>query len=430
MNYQDALEYLIDKSNLGSRLGLDAIGKLLELLGNPQDKLRFIHVGGTNGKGSTSTYLAFALEAAGYKVGLFTSPHLERYNESIQINHREIPNEKMGRLIGIIREKADIMVEKGLLHPTTFEIITALGFLYFLEEKVDYVVLEVGLGGRNDSTNIIDSPLATVFTPIDYDHIDILGNTLSEIAYEKAGIIKENTAVISYIQDEEVSRVIKEVSEEKEAELYICPVNNIKVKRVSNSGARFDFSYKGSFLEDIEIFILGEYQIYNAALALTTILILKNKGYIDISEEQLKEGFSRARIPGRLEILRENPTFIVDGAHNVQSVIQLKNSIRLFKYNKLILGIGMLKDKDTAHVAQLLAPLAQEIVVTEVNSPRKLEANTLAEKILDYNESIQVEKDVKKAIERALEIAEKDDLIIFTGSLYLIGEVRSLIKLL
>jgi dihydrofolate synthase/folylpolyglutamate synthase len=430
MKYQEALEYINEKNKLGSRLGLDSIIKLLELLGNPQNKLKCIHIGGTNGKGSTSSYLSYALESAGYKVGLFTSPHLNKINESIQINHQEISDEIFGRLIGRIKEKADIMVGEGLFHPTTFEIITALCFLYFVEEDIDICILEVGLGGRNDSTNIISSPIASVITTIDYDHIDILGSTLSEIAYEKAGIIKNNSIVVSYPQKKEAIEVIEKVAKEKNADFHICPMDNVIVKDVNKNGSKFDFSFEDRYLEDINISMLGEYQVYNACLALTTLLILRNKGLIEITEKQLREGLMEARLPGRLEVLKNNPTLLIDGAHNVQGITQLKKAISLFKYNRLILCIGILKDKDISHMVELLAPLADEIIVTEVNSPRRLAAEALAKEIFKYNKNIIIEKDAKKVIEKALEFSEQDDLILFAGSLYLIGEIRSLFKLL
>ncbi|CAK7083917.1 folylpolyglutamate synthase/dihydrofolate synthase family protein [Tissierella sp.] len=430
MKYQEALEYINDKNKYGSRLGLDSIGKLLSLLGNPQEGLKYIHVGGTNGKGSTSSYLAHVLEAGGYKVGLFTSPYIERFNERIQINGQDIPDETLGRITGIIKEKADIMVGEGFEHPTTFEIVTAIGFMYFKEENTDYVVLEVGLGGRYDSTNIISSPLVSVITTIDYDHIDVLGDTLDKIAYQKAGIIKENSILVSYPQEEEALKVIKEVSDEMNAEFHLCPMENIKIKEISDAGATFDFHYRETNMKDINISMLGEYQIYNSTLALTTLLILKEKGLVDISEEQIREGLIKTKWPGRLEVMKKDPIFLIDGAHNVQGIAQLKKAISLFKYNKLILGVGILKDKDSSHMVELLAPIADKIVVTEVNMPRKLDAEDLAEKIAKYNENVFVEKDIKKAIEKTLELSEKDDMIVFGGSLYLIGEVRTLIKLL
>lgn len=430
MKYQEALEYINDKDKFGSRLGLDSIGKLLNLLGNPQDDLKYIHIGGTNGKGSTSSYLAHVLESGGYKVGLFTSPYIERFNERIQINDQDIPDEVLGRITSLIKEKANIMVAEGLEHPTTFEIVTAIAFMYFKEEKTDYVVLEVGLGGRFDSTNIIKSPLISVITTIDYDHIDVLGDTLAKIAYQKAGIIKENSLVISYPQDEEALKVIKEVAKGKNSEFNLCPMENINIKAISDQGATFDFQYKDIVMKDIKISMIGEYQIYNATLALTTLFILRNKGLLKISDDQIREGLNKTKWPGRLEVMRTSPTFLIDGAHNVQGVTQLKKAISLFKYNHLILGIGILKDKDSSHMVELLAPLADKIVVTEVNMPRKLAAEDLAKEISKYNENVFIEKDVKKAIEKTLELAKKDDMIVFGGSLYLIGEVRTLIKLL
>lgn len=430
MRYQEALEYINDKNKYGSRLGLDSIGKLLSLLNNPQEGLKYIHIGGTNGKGSTSSYLAHSLEAGGYKVGLFTSPYIERFNERIQINGQDIPDETLGRITSLIKEKADIMVEEGFEHPTTFEIVTAIGFMYFKEEKVDYVVLEVGLGGRYDSTNIISSPLASVITTIDYDHIDVLGDTLEKIAYQKAGIIKEKSIVVSYPQEEEALKVIKEVIEEKNAEFYLTPMENITVKEISDSGAKFDYHYGNIHMDNIKISMLGEYQVYNATLALTTLLVLKEKGLVDISEEQIREGLQNTKWPGRLEVMRRKPIFLIDGAHNVQGIAQLKKAINLFEYKNLILGVGILKDKDSSHMVELLAPMADKIVVTEVNMPRKLDAEELAEEIAKYNENVFVEKDIKKAVEKTLELAEEDDMIVFGGSLYLIGEVRTLIKLL
>ncbi|MBU5256574.1 bifunctional folylpolyglutamate synthase/dihydrofolate synthase [Tissierella praeacuta] len=430
MKYQEALEYINDKNKYGSRLGLDSIGKLLGLLGNPQEGLKYIHIGGTNGKGSTSSYLAHMLESGGYRVGLFTSPYIERFNERIQINGQDIPDDILGKITGLIKEKADIMVEEGFEHPTTFEIVTAIGFMYFKQEQVDYVVLEVGLGGRYDSTNIISSPLASVITTIDYDHIDVLGDTLDKIAYQKAGIIKENSIVVSYPQVEEALQVIKEVSNEMKAEFYLCPMENIKVRDISGMGASFDFHYENTSMKDIKISMLGEYQIYNATLALTTLLILKEKGLVDISEEQIRDGLINTKWPGRLEVMRKSPIFLIDGAHNVQGIAQLKKAISLFKYKRLILGLGILKDKDSSHMVELLAPMADEIVITEVNMPRKLDAEELAEEISKYNKNIFIEKDIKKAVEKTLELAEKDDMIVFGGSLYLIGEVRGIIKLL
>ncbi len=430
MNYQEALEYINDKNKLGSKLGLDSIGKLLDLLGNPEKNLKYIHVGGTNGKGSTSSYISNILETGGYKVGLFTSPYIEKINESIRINNLDIPDEVFGRLTKIIKDKIDIMVRKGLDHPTSFEIITVMGFMYFYEEKVDFCILEVGLGGRFDATNIIPTPLATVFTTIDYDHIDILGSTLREIAYQKAGIIKENSIVISYPQEKEALEIIMQVSREKKSELHICPMENISIKELVSHGGSFDFHYGDFHMEDIKISMVGEYQVYNATLAMMVILILKEKGLVELSPEHIREGINNTRWAGRLEIIGSDPTFLIDGAHNLQGVSQLKKALSLFEYNRLILGLGILRDKDISHMVRELGPMADKIVVTEPNMVRKLDGEILGREISKYNENVIIEKDIKRAIEKTFELAEKDDLIVFCGSLYLIGEVRKIIKLL
>lgn len=430
MKYNEALEYINDKDKFGSRLGLDSIGKLLSLLGNPQKGLKYIHIGGTNGKGSTASYIAHILKAGGYRAGLFTSPYIERFNERIQINGEDIPDEILGRMTGLIKEKADIMVQEGYEHPTTFEIITAISFMYFQEEKVDYVILEVGLGGRFDSTNIIEKPLVSVITTISYDHIDVLGDTLGKIAYEKAGIIKENTMVVSYPQEEEALKVLKEVSKEKKAEFNLSSMESVNIKSLNNMGAIFDFQYKDMKMEDLEIRMVGEYQVYNAALALNTIFLLKEKALVELEEKEIRQGLKETKWPGRLEVIGSNPTFLIDGAHNVQGAFQLEKSLELFKYNKLILGIGIFKDKDTSHIIELLAPKADMVVATEVNLPRKLPAEDLGKKASEYTSEVYIEKDISKAIKKTLELASKDDMIVFGGSLYLIGEVRKLYKLL
>ena len=430
MNYQEALAYINDKDKYGSRLGLQSIGRLMELLGNPQKNLKYIHVAGTNGKGSTSSYLAHCLQSAGYKVGLYTSPYLERFNERIQINDRDIPDDDLARITEMVRDKANTMVQEGMFHPTTFEIVTAIAFVYYNLEKVDYVVLEVGLGGRFDSTNIIDTSLASVITTLDYDHVEILGDTLGKIAYQKAGIIKDNGLVISYPQEDEALQVLKEVSDEMNAELFVAPIENVKIKEETEFGSVFDFRYKDELLENVKISMLGEYQIYNASLALTTLLILREKKLISITNESILEGLELTKWKGRLEVLRRKPTFLIDGAHNIEGITALAKTLRLFKYNKLILGTGILKDKEHGKMVEILAPLADKAVVTEVRMPRKLDADILAEEIKKYVPEVYVEQDIKNAVEKTIELANEDDLIVFGGSLYLIGEVRTLVNLL
>lgn len=428
MDYTQALDYINDKNKFGSRLGLDSIRELMNNLDNPQEKLKFIHLAGTNGKGSTSSYLSNILIEAGYKVGLFTSPYLEKFNERIQINRENISDEDLAKATKKVKQAADNMVEKGLEHPTTFEIVTAICFVYFYNQNVDYVILEVGLGGRFDSTNIISKSIASVITTIDFDHINELGDTLEKIAYQKAGIIKEHGLVISYDQKTQAENTIKNVSKEMKAELYISRDENIIVKEETEFGSTFDYSYKDFFYEDLKISMLGHYQIYNAALALTTILVLREKGIINIEDEDIYNGLYKTKWKGRLEVVKRNPIFLIDGAHNLQGIENLSKTLSLFKYNKLILGVSILKDKDVDKMLESLIPLADKIIATEVKMPRKLPAAELAKKIQKYNTDIYVENEIEDGVNKAVHLANEDDLILFAGSLYMIGEVRNIVK--
>ncbi len=429
MNYNEALNYINDKNKFGSRLGLSSIGKLLEKLGNPQDGLKFIHLAGTNGKGSTSAYLYNCIRSAGYSVGLFTSPFLERFNERIALNGEDIPDESIGRLTAKIKIASDKMVEEGLEHPTTFEIVTALAFLYYEEEKPDYILLEVGLGGRFDSTNIIKESLLSIITTIAFDHVNELGNTLAKIAYQKAGIIKKDGLVVSYSQEKEVAEVLKNVSKDMNAEL-IFSTEKIEILEETDHGSKFNYKYCDNRFEGLKTSMIGEYQIYNASLAITSLLVLRKKGLMEIDDKQIYEGIFNTKWKGRLEVLKRDPIFLIDGAHNLQGIENLSRALKLFDYKKLILGISILKDKDVDNMLESLIPLADTIIATEVYMPRKLLAEDLGEKIKKYTKKVIIEKDIKKAVLKAIEIADKDDIIVFGGSLYLIGEVRTIVNLL
>jgi len=321
------------------------------------------------------------------------------------------------------------MLSKGFNHPTEFEIVTAIAFVYYMEENVDFLVLEVGLGGRFDSTNVIENSLASVITTISMDHTDILGDTIGKIAYEKAGIIKENGLVISYPQEKEAQDVILEVAEEKKAQLTFAPIDKVEVKEMNEFGSRFDFRYKEEILRDIKVSLLGEHQIYNASMALTTILELRNRGLIHIEEEAIRKGLEAARWGGRLEVLKRNPTFLIDGAHNIQGIHSLIKAItELFSYKRIILGIGILADKDVENMISQLVPIADKVIATEPNIFRALKAEELGKIVEKYNNNYVIESGIEDAINRAYSIAEEDDLIVFAGSLYLIGDVRSNIK--
>ncbi|SDY97838.1 dihydrofolate synthase / folylpolyglutamate synthase [Proteiniborus ethanoligenes] len=429
MNYREALDYIHGTKKFGSKLGLDNIRALLGLLENPQQDLKFIHVAGTNGKGSTSSFIANTLIEAGYRVGLFTSPYLEVFNERMRINNTDISDDSLAQITLNVKEKVEVMLSRGMNHPTEFEIVTAIAMEYFKKENVDFVVLEVGLGGRYDSTNVIEDSLASVITTISMDHTDILGDTIGKIAYEKAGIIKDNGLVISYPQDKEAQEVIIDVAQKKNSELIIVPTEKIEVIETTAFGSRFNFEYKDIKMLDLEIGLIGVHQIYNASTALTTILSLKERGCISISDEAIRKGLSNTKWSGRLEVLKRNPTFLIDGAHNIQGIHALKKTLKdVFKYNKLILGVAILADKDVDHMIEELVPIADKIIVTEANIFRAMKAEELAEKIKKYNNNVIIESNIEKAVEESFQIATENDLIVFSGSLYLIGDVRTIVK--
>ncbi|MDI3309817.1 MAG: Mur ligase family protein [Thermoanaerobacterium sp.] len=282
MNYSDAIEYIHNTNKFGIKLGLENIRCLLERMGNPQKNLKFIHVAGTNGKGSTCAFINSILIDAGFKVGLYTSPYLEEFEERMRINNKNIPKNKLADYVEYIKDVVDKMLDDGYHHPTEFELITAIAFKYFYDENVDFVVLEVGLGGRFDATNVIDNSLVSVISTIDYDHMDKLGDTLAKIAYEKAGIIKENGTVVSFYQKDEALQVIERVASLKDASLSVLNISDIEIVE-SNSDYQI-FNYKN--YKNLKIRIIGKHQIYNASLALMAVEKLKDHG-INITEEAI-----------------------------------------------------------------------------------------------------------------------------------------------
>lgn len=425
MNYEEALDYIHNTNKFGVVLGLENIKRLLELMGNPQKDLKFIHVAGTNGKGSTSAYITSMLTKANYRVGFFTSPFLERFNERIRINNENIPDEDLGDVTEFTKAAVDKMLEEGLSHPTEFEIVTAIALEYYKRQAVDFVVLEVGMGGRFDSTNVIDDSIISVIVPIAMDHIDILGDTLGKIAYEKAGIIKKNGLVVSYPQDPEAREVVEKVAKEEDARLITVPVENLKISEMNETGSKFDFSYNDYEFRDLQIRLIGKHQANNASTAITSVLALKDSGKIQITDSEIREGLEETRWIGRLELLKSSPRFIIDGAHNMQGIEALKKTIEeVFDYDKLILGLGILKDKDVESMISEMAPVGDEIIVTEPNIFRAMTADELGERIGKYNPNYTVEKDINRAIDLAYEKAGERDIILFSGSLYLIGDVR------
>jgi len=429
MNYEEALKYISDTYRFGSKLGLENIKKLTELLGNPQDKYKIIHIAGTNGKGSTSNMIHDVLVASGYKVGLFISPYLQEFTERIQINKNHIDKESLGRITALVKEKVEIMVKEGYNHPTEFEIVTAIGFKYFEEQNIDFLALEVGLGGRFDATNAISNSLVSVITSISYDHTEYLGDTLEKIAYEKAGIIKENNDVVIYPQEQNIIDVIREQAKLKNSRVHLTNKDNIQLLHTDIEGQTLTYLDKSIFnLESFNINLLGEHQIYNCLTVLKVLEVLKEKGF-NITEESIKKGLLSCKFIGRFEIIQKDPIIILDGGHNINGVEYFSKAIkRYFKDKKIILFYGMLKDKKPENIVDYLIDISKEIYTLTPNNPRAISSTDLAELIKKKNSSIKVE--ALNSYEEMLPIiknANKDGCIACVGSLYMIGDIRTLL---
>lgn len=429
MDYNESLKYIEETHKFGIRLGLDNMSKLLDLLGNPQDKLKIIHVAGTNGKGSTCSFITSILKEAGYKVGTYTSPFLETFTERIRVNEENIPEEDVARIVTLIKEKIEYMVKEGYSYPTEFEIVTTMAFYYYYEQNVDYVALEVGLGGRYDATNIIKSSEVSVIGSISLDHINILGDTVAKIAYEKGGIIKENGVAIVYDQSDEAKDVIKNICIEKNANYIEIKFDDINVKKSDIYSQIYDATIMGKRYENLEIKLIGDHQINNSILAISTIKYLQENKNLNISEEDIRKGIMKTRWAGRIERIKDNPIFIIDGAHNEDGAKSLSRAIENnFKEKKLTLLIGMLEDKDIDTVLDILIPKFNKIITTTPDSPRAMDSSQLRDKVLKYNKNVIDKSNVEDAVDYVLENSNSEDIIISAGSLYMIGHVRSIIN--
>ena len=429
MNYNEAIHYLENCHRFGSKQGHTNFKNLMALFGEPQKKLKVIHIAGTNGKGSTCSMITSVLNEQGYKVGLFTSPHLEKYNERISISGECISDFEFAKQVELIKEKVFELFNGSDDYFSFFEIITAIAFNYFFKKNVDYVVLEVGLGGRLDSTNIIENPLVSVITSISFDHTEYLGNTISEIAKEKGGIIKQNSPVSLYLQDKEVYNVIKDICDEKNSELFYLQDYGVKICKQNFDGTIFSVENEYFHYENLEISLFGEYQVYNACNVLMTIEILKRNG-VFISDNAIFNGLKKAKISGRMEVVSREPLFILEGAHNVGGTIYLNSFLKKLKScnKKITIVIGILKDKNYIEMLQLLTEFSDNIIFTEVNSERAIKADNLLSLSETTNKKVFNEEDFKKAIDLAFKISDKNDCIICTGSLYLVGDVLKYIK--
>lgn len=425
MNYKEARVYLDEVSKYGSVLGLESMRELLRRLGDPQNELKFIHISGTNGKGSVLAYLSTILSGAGYRTGRYISPTLFSYRERIQVDGEYIEKESLACHVAAIAAAAEDMQKAGLPSPTVFEIETALAFLYFKEKRCDIVTLEVGCGGLLDATNIITTTLMEVIASISMDHTDLLGDTLAKIAAQKAGIIKPDTMVVSAQQKSEAAQVIEDTCKEQHCTLQM--VDESKISNVHYGAEGQTFSYKT--WENVAISLAGSYQIKNAALALEGVETLRKLGYA-LSDQQVREGLLHTAWRGRFTTLRRDPTVIIDGAHNPAAALELKESLeRYFPGKTLYFVMGMFKDKDYAQVIDLTAPLARHIITVETpGNPRAMPARELAEAVGKVNPSVEWADSVAHGIEKALAMAGKEDAVIVFGSLSFLGEAADAVN--
>ena len=425
MNYKEARVYLDEVSKYGSVLGLESMRELLRRLGDPQNELKFIHISGTNGKGSVLAYLSTILSGAGYRTGRYISPTLFSYRERIQVDGEYIEKESLACHVTAIAAAAEDMQKASLPSPTVFEIETALAFLYFKEKRCDIVTLEVGCGGLLDATNVITTTLMEVIASISMDHTDLLGDTLAKIAAQKAGIIKPNTMVVSAQQKSEAAQVIEDTCKEQHCTLQMVDVS--KISNVHYGAEGQTFSYKE--WENVAISLAGSYQIKNAALALEGVAALRKLGYA-LSDQQVREGLLHTAWRGRFTTLRRDPTVIIDGAHNPAAALELKESLeRYFPGKTLYFVMGMFKDKDYAQVIDLTVPLARHIITVETpGNPRAMPARELAEAVGKVNPSVEWADSVAHGVEKALAMAGKEDAVIVFGSLSFLGEAADAVN--
>lgn len=420
MNYNDALDYNSSTKSLGIMLGLERVKKLLDGLDNPQDKLKIIHVAGTNGKGSVCSMTAKILQASGYKVGLFTSPVIFDYREQFRINGDMILEDEFSNIVGEIIPVVEAMEDQ----PTEFEIIVAIAFMFFLRNNCDIVVMEVGMGGLLDATNVFDKPLVSVIVNIDYDHMHFLGESLEEIANNKAGIIKKECPVVVADQCEEVLGVIKNRAKEKNAPIYIT--DNSRLEILEQDIDITKISYKN--YKDVSIALVGEHQTRNAAVVFEIVERLCEFGF-SISINSIKRGLLEVKWPGRFEIYSKKPLVILDGSHNPHGIAAMTENIeKYFSDRKFVFIVGILADKDYSQMIQKTIPFAKAFVACQPDNDRALDANECKVAILKagFGGEIFCEKESEKAVSKAIELLGEDKTgICVYGSLYNIAGMKA-----
>ena len=420
MSIESTLEYIHHVKWVGAKPGLERTRELLEKLGNPEKSLKFVHIAGTNGKGSTAAMISSVLKTAGYRTGLYTSPFIIRFNERMQINGESISDAELEELTDVVRPFADAMTDP----PTEFEMITALAMLYFQRNRCDVVVLEVGMGGELDSTNVIDTPELAIITAMGLDHTAELGETLTEIASAKAGIIKKGGTVVVYGEEPEAFAVFEEKCRSEGAQLVKTDFSRLFVHALTLEGTAIDFGE----LRDLFVPLSGSFQPKNCALAITAIEQLASRGFA-ISDEQIKTGLKNTRWPGRFELLGRNPLIIADGAHNPHAIRAAALSIReLLGDIKPVFVLGVMADKDVEHMTETLIPLAKGFIAVTPSNPRALKAERLAELLCSEGAAAKAADSIPEGISHAIELAGADGAVVALGSLYFAADVRSAVS--
>lgn len=427
MTINEIKEYLADISQAGIVLGLDTIKELLKRLGSPENQLKCIHVAGTNGKGSTIAYISSILKEADYKTGVYTSPCVFSEYEKYCISGVNISEAEYEALMSEVICKCQEMKGEGFNHPTIFEIETAAAFYYFAKENCDYVVLETGMGGREDATNVISNTEVSVLTSIAMDHMKFLGDTIEEIAYQKGGIIKKNSKAVLYNQNENVNKVISDICNEKNSKLILCDVEMaVNSAFFDNNSQKLVFSYKQ--FENLETRMLGLYQAANASVAIEAVLALRANG-AEISDNAIREGIKNASLCGRFEKICDKPVIFIDGAHNPDAALKLSQTVKMYFTNRRLLYImGVLADKDFDRVAELTIPMADKVFTVTPDNSRALEASKLAACVSKYCDCVEVKKSINEAVCDAIAWAKDDGVIIAFGSLSYIGTVKEIVK--
>lgn len=420
MNATEAIEYIHSVCWKGSIPGLSRTQELLRRMGNPEKKLKFVHIAGTNGKGSTAAMTASILRKAGYRTGLYTSPYIYRFNERIQVDGAEISDEDLAAVTEFVKPHAQAMEES----PTEFELVTAIGFEYFARKHCDIVVLEVGMGGALDSTNVIETPEVAVITNIGLDHTEVLGDTVEKIAETKAGIFKEGGSAVVYRGTEGVEAVYERVCAERNMTLKKADFDSLKLKSHSLEGQVFDCGDR----KDLFLPLLGDHQLHNASVVLSVADTLIEKGW-KITEQNIRDGIRDVSWPGRFDIVGRDPLFIIDGGHNPQCIDALVTNIRDYLTDRRIIALtGVLADKDYGDMYKPMMPYIQEFMCITPPNPRKLEAQELARHLTRAGAKATPCETIAQGVQTAIQKAGKDGVVLCFGSLYTIGDIRNALK--